>query len=329
MDYKDLILRELEVLRLKEIQDKQPFKVRAYAKVMAGIKDLSGPIQTFEDLAKVSGIGEKLERKIKEIIETGHLKSAEKVREERNIGATQDFIGIYGVGPIKADELLKKGIKTLDGLREAVKKDPTLLNENQTIGLKYYEDLTQRIPRKEMEQHQTKLLTVIHTVDARFKATIVGSFRRGAKDSGDVDVLLSLPANVPEKEQKELFTDVVDTLEQSGYMIETLAKGPKKCMGIGRLDKKPARRVDLLLTPASEYAFAILYFTGSDKFNVAMRRWALTRGLSLNEHGFKVVGDVAVPPALDSEEAIFKYLGLQYVSPKERKGAIENYVLSP
>jgi len=321
MDYKDLILRELEVLRLKEVQDKQPFKVRAYAKVMSGIKDLPGPIKTYEDVALVSGIGEKLEHKIKEILETGHLKSAEKVRKERNVEATNILIGIYGVGPAKANELLKRGITSIEQLREAVQKDPLLLNENQEIGLKYYEDLKQRIPRKEMEQHETLLLDTIRQVDSRFKATVVGSYRRGAKDSGDVDVLLSLPANVQEKEQKIRFTEVVEKLTEGGYLIETLAKGPKKCMGIGRLDKKTARRVDLLLTPANEYAFAILYFTGSDKFNVAMRKWALGKGVSLNEHGFKVVGDVAQPPILETEEAIFNYLGLQYVIPSQRTGS--------
>lgn len=320
MDYKDLILRELEVLRLKEVQDKQPFKVRAYAKVMAGIKDLPGPIKSYEDVALISGIGERLKGKIQEIIETGHLKSAEKVRKERNVEAIDILIGIYGVGPAKATELLKRGITSIEQLREAVQKDPLLLNENQVIGLKYYEDLKQRIPRKEMEQHETLLLDTIRQVDNRFKATIVGSYRRGAKDSGDVDVLLSLPANVPEKEQKSCFTEVVQKLTEGGYLIETLAKGPKKCMGIGRLEKKPARRVDLLLTPANEYAFAILYFTGSDKFNVAMRKWALGKGVSMNEHGFKVVGEVTQPPILESEEAIFNYLGLQYVIPSQRTG---------
>jgi DNA polymerase/3'-5' exonuclease PolX len=329
MDYKDLILRELEVLRLKEIQDKQPFKVRAYAKVIAGIKGIPGPIHQYEDVAMLSGIGEKLQAKIKEIIETGKLASAEKVRKERNIEATNVLIDIYGVGPVKAGELLKMGITSIAELREAVQKDPLLLNENQVIGLKYYEDLKERIPRKEMEQHESKLLELIHQVDTRFKATVVGSYRRGAKDSGDIDVLLSFPITVSDKEQKIHFTEVVRKLISEGYLIERLAKGPKKFMGISRLDKKPARRVDLLLTPANEYAFAILYFTGSDKFNVAMRKWALTRGVSLNEHGFKVVGtDITPPPVLETEEAIFNYLGLRYVSPPDRTGSIDKYLLS-
>ena len=34
----------------------------------------------------------------------------------------------------------------------------------------------------------------------------------------------------------------------------------------------PARRVDFLYAPPDEYAFAILYFTGSKTFNTLMRK---------------------------------------------------------
>ena len=85
------------------------------------------------------------------------------------------------------------------------------------------------------------------------------------------------------------------------------------------------RRLDLLLTPKEEMAFAILYFTGSDTFNVAMRSWALELGWSLNEHGFTRVGagagaGTAAAPPITTEEEIFAFLGLQYVPPTERTG---------
>lgn len=38
MDYKDKIISELDTMRKKEIQDKQPFKARAYAKVISELK---------------------------------------------------------------------------------------------------------------------------------------------------------------------------------------------------------------------------------------------------------------------------------------------------
>ena len=80
-----------------------------------------------------------------------------------------------------------------------------------------------------------------------------------------------------------------------------------------------ARRIDILLTPEDEFAYALLYFTGSDKFNVAMRKHALTLNWSLNEHGLSAMKDnKAAPPLLLSEAAIFEFLGMEYRAPKER-----------
>jgi DNA polymerase/3'-5' exonuclease PolX len=77
----------------------------------------------------------------------------------------------------------------------------------------------------------------------------------------------------------------------------------------------------LLFTPQAEYAYSILYFTGSDAFNVAFRSHALTRGYTLNEHTLKPTAEKPLPPPMLTEEAIFTFLGLHYVAPENRKGA--------
>lgn len=47
-------------------------------------------------------------------------------------------------------------------------------------------------------------------------------------------------------------------------------------MVISKLNSEStARRLDFLYTPPEEYAFAILYFTGSKDFNTGMRMLAL------------------------------------------------------
>ena len=74
------------------------------------------------------------------------------------------------------------------------------------------------------------------------------------------------------------------------------------------------------MTPPDEFPYAILYFTGSDVFNVAFRKHCLTLGYSLNEHTMKPVGDAAkkAVPTMDKEEDIFAFVGLKYVPPTER-----------
>ena len=79
----------------------------------------------------------------------------------------------------------------------------------------------------------------------------------------------------------------VNKLQEQGIILHKLAEGKRKCLVIGQLEKgKPARRLDFLYTPPTEYAFAILYFTGSALFNTVMRQRALDMNFTLNEHGF-------------------------------------------
>ena len=74
-------------------------------------------------------------------------------------------------------------------------------------------------------------------------------------------------------------------------ILHKLADVKIKVLAIGKLPsgKGAARRLDFLYTPPNEYAFAVLYFTGSKIFNTVMRQRALNMGYSLNEHGIYIV----------------------------------------
>lgn len=326
MDFKDKIISELDTMRKKETQDKQPFKARAYAKVISELKAHSDAIRTMEDIEGIPGIGEKIRAKIKEIMESGELMAAKLVREERQFNVLDELIAIHGIGPVKAKELVtKQKIKSVDDLREKYEKDKSILNDVQAMGLKYHDDISQRIPRSEMTEHEKVLLKAIEGVDARFKAMVVGSFRRELPTSGDIDVILSLPKDkdITVKKSGELFKDVIEKLKETGYIVDILGKGAKKCMAVVRLgEKEKARRLDLLLTPEEEYGYALLYFTGSGPFNVIMRQYALEKGYSMSEHGMKILADFepkpADVPALLSEEAIFAFLGVPFIKPADR-----------
>jgi DNA polymerase/3'-5' exonuclease PolX len=90
-------------------------------------------------------------------------------------------------------------------------------------------------------------------------------------------------------------------------------------MAISRLPDGKARRLDLLMTPDIEYAYALLYFTGSDKFNVAFRQHVLQMGYTLNEHTLTVIRpDVRPVPYMHTEKSIFQFLRLRYVEPQDR-----------
>lgn len=318
MDRRLNIIDALDVLQRKEYQDKNIFKARAYGKVIQQLKSREAPIHTMDDVRNISGIGEKIQKKIEEILETGSLQAAERVKADKKVGATNEFLQIYGVGPVKAKALASSGIKTISDLRKAVKEDPKLLNEKQKVGLSFYEDLLERIPRTEVKEHQAVMKK---RLPSKLHMDVVGSFRREKEDSGDIDVLVGYDGNVTDAEAQKLFKTFVKDLQSSGYIVEVLANGPKKCMAITKVgDSSKARRLDLLLTTPKEYPLALLYFTGSEKYNIMVRKKALEMGYTLNEHEMKAVKeDVPVPPSFRSEEDIIKFLGLPYLAPKERK----------
>ena len=318
MDYKTTIIHALDVLRKRDLADKQPFSARAYQTIITQLKQLNTPVTSFQDVAAIKGIGEKIEKKIKEILETGHLQSADRARELYPIDALDTFQNIYGVGPAKATELTKQGIRSIAELRSAVLANPKLLNDKQKVGLKYYEPLLERIPREEMLEHQTILLRSLQP----FTAEIVGSFRRGMPSSGDIDVLIRVPSGMTPAASKQHLAHFVETLKKANYIEEVLAIGEHKCMAICRRDSSSvARRLDLLMTPEEEYAYSILYFTGSDRFNVAFRQHALNKGYTLNEHTLTIKDPALIikpVPPMNSEQDIFRFLGLRYVIPSAR-----------
>jgi len=317
-DYKQTIIDALDVLRKRDQAEKQAFKARAYQKVITQLKELQTPITSYKDVQAIDGIGEKISQKIKEIIETGSLQSAERVKQEYNIDALDAFQKIYDVGPVKATKLIDEGITTIQQLRQEAKKNPKLLTKNQHAGLKYYEDLQERIPRQEMDEHEDVLQMLIPE-ESDFSIEIVGSYRRGAETSGDIDVLIRVPEHLTEKEAIKHFKMYIKLLDGFGYIEEILAQGDKKCMAVSRIYNGKARRLDLLLTPSNEYAYALLYFTGSDKFNVAFRNHAINKGYTLNEHTMTKISQTAREPhKMLQERDIFNFLGLKYIPPTER-----------
>ena len=304
----NILIEAFETMRAKSTAEKEPFKVRAYQAVILQLQAHPSPIHTWEDIQHFK-LGEKTTEKIKEILETGRLAAADRAKQQMgdSMAALKIFQQIYGVGPAKATELVQKGFRTIDDLR----RGSPPLNEKQQIGLQYYEDLLNRIPRKEMDRHRDTLRILFPQSD------IVGSYRRGLADSGDIDVLVRVPKGTPPKIIQQQLVSAVQQMKQGGYILEILALGAHKCMAICRFDI--ARRLDILMTPEEEYPCALLYFTGSDRFNVAFRQIAMQDGYTLNEHALTPTKmNVPPVPAFKDERDIFRFLRIEYVEPTKR-----------
>jgi len=302
------ILGQLSDIMLKQ---GEPFRARAYQKAEETIIQYNGDITSPDQLKGLPAIGPTILEKLNEFVNTGTLRVIE--REKTN--PVNILAEIYGVGPKKAKELVEKGITTLDTLRE---QQMTVLNDTQRIGLKYYNDILQRIPRSEIDEYAKIFSEVFHTVSSGKNDAfeIVGSYRRGAQQSGDIDCIIT-------STNPNLFKTFTDKLVKTGIIAETLSCGKSKCLVITKLPNATyARRVDFLYTSPEEYPFAVLYFTGSKIFNTVMRGHALKQGYSLNEHGlYKMDGKKKgekVETLFHGEKDIFDFLKMEYKTPEQR-----------
>ncbi len=285
-------------------------RARVYKKAQETILAMPDDIYSPHQLKGQAGIGSTILEKLETFDKTGTLPIIE---EER--GKPENILSdVYGIGPKKAVELVQMGITSIAQLRE---RQDEVLNKVQKAGLKHYEDIMERIPRSEIDEYMGVFQKTFDSVsETGDRYEIVGSYRRGAAASGDIDVILTSTRPV-------FFDKWIDALLSTGIIVEVLSRGKTKCLVITKMNaNSKARRVDFLYTSPEEYPFAVLYFTGSKGFNAAMRGHALKLGWSLNEHGFSKVVDKKkeekVLLNIVDERGIFDVLKLEYKEPSER-----------
>ncbi len=330
-DYKDIIINQLTEIMKDRKNNGDIWKVRAYKKVIDLLKIHNKPIYNLENVNDINGIGKGIKEKIEEIFDHNIiLEIKNRPEEDKNKNNVIDLLTkISGIGVKKAEDLyVNHNINTI----EELKNNQDLLNDVQKKGLIYYTDEQKRIKYAEIQKHEKFIKDTINSYNNDVICNIAGSYRRKAKDSGDIDVLITNPNNNIKGE--ELFKNIVDMLINKKYIKDTLAYGKKKCMGYCKLPRyKTYRRIDILYSEPNRYAFALLYFTGNQQFNIKMRNLALSKGYSLNEYGLIYTtgnnkGNYVEGVFLE-EEDIFKFLDLEYINPEDRQNEInlDNYTL--
>ncbi|CAF0733520.1 unnamed protein product [Adineta steineri] len=299
---------------------RQIHKYNAYRKAAGSIAKVGHRIETIKDIKGLEGIGKKIEAKIEQYLSTGKIKKLETNRGDETGAAINQMTRVMGIGPAHANKLVhQEKIKTIEELRAHPKRDQ-LLTKTQQLGLKYLEEFEQKIPRDEMKQMETILVREITAIDDQLKAEIVGSYRRGAKASSDIDVLVthSSATKLP-----SLLHKIVDILTKKvQFVTDTISIGESKFMGVCQLDSsKLHRRIDIRVFPNEQYHCALLYFTGNDQLNRHMRIVAQEQGYKLNEYSIQKVGSTGVlskPLPVTSEQDIFDYLQMDYKEPNQR-----------
>lgn len=313
------------------------FKIRSFNKMITIMTSFPRThivsTEEIENYFKDNGVKnpKKISIIVKEYLKRGSFSEATDAANHPIIKSVLNLTKIYGIGPKNAKKLYEDhGIITIADLRIKVKTEPDIINNKVKIGLKYHTQLEKRIPRNEIDKYKEVIENICTEISPNLKMSINGSYRRGLSTSGDIDILIT--SNNADDNPGELRKSLIKKLKKEKVIIETLANGKKKFMGIGKLTRKGftiARHIDIIDTTLNEFPFAVLYFTGSGGFNTNMRTEALKKGYSINEY---TISDKNTKTPIDSskimskigkngfetEKDIFDFLDIDFVKPEER-----------
>ncbi len=310
-----------EIADALEFLGENAFKVSAYRRASRVIADLPEDVRVLLEqgkLRKVKGIGEGIEKKIKEFIETGKMSKYEEVisKVPRKL---LKLMEIPGLGP-KTLSLLYKNFK-VDGLTKlkSVLKEEKVLSlpgmgekkiEKILKGIEMYERREARMFIHDADALATDIIDFLSQEKPK-RITFAGSLRRRKETIGDIDILV-----VTDKS-----TNIMKRFTSYGNVMEILASGETKSSVIVNW-KNMERQVDLRVVPEESYGAALQYFTGSKEHNIRLRSIAKDKGFKINEYGV-FQGDKFM--CGKEEEEVYDILGLLWIPPelREDRGEIE------
>ena len=324
MDRKTLIISNLEKLKLFYLQDNanKKFQIIDLNKAISSIQSYTKEILSGTQLkTDISGIGDKISKRIDEILDpnfSGTLKELEN--QDLKEDSYNELMSIYGVGNSRAKKWIEENnVRNIEDLKKEVSKGNIKITKNIETGLKYFDDLKQRIPREEIDVVKEIIQKELKKINPQLLFEICGSYRRKNETSGDIDILISHPKYIDENKEYNFLNDILKNLRKLDLIVDDLTKnGIKKFMGICKV--KPyniARHIDILFVDYNSYYSSILYFTGSKNFNVYLRQKLLQKNMSLNEYCLKDLENNNII-YLTSEKEIFKIADIKYLEPHER-----------
>ncbi|KAF1962002.1 terminal deoxynucleotidyl transferas-like protein [Byssothecium circinans] len=211
-------IAQLKKIRTARILSEDEIGVRAYSTIIASISAYPHKLIHPRELAQLPGCDEKTALLFAEWKNTGTNQEVENYENDEEMKVLRTFYDIWGVGAKTARTFLKKrGWTELDDIIEF---GWDTIDRVQQIGIKYYEEFLEGIPRTEVEsiadvvrQHAVRLR------DDRITVTIVGGYRRGKSASGDVDLIVSHPDL---SATSNLVKDLVTSLEDEEWITHTL-----------------------------------------------------------------------------------------------------------
>lgn len=309
-----------EIADLLELQDANPFRVRAYRNaartLLSWPEEMADLLAQGRDLDDLPGVGADLAGKIQEVVQRGSCDQLDELRARFPRGITE-LLRIPGLGPKRVHMLYHElGVRSPSQLLSAARdgRIRALRGFGETSERKIVEAVSgymERIKRWPIPQVMgdvEALLAHLRAAPGVSDAVAAGSFRRRRDTVGDIDILVAAETGRALAERLQAFEQVEQVLAQGTTRASVVLKS--------------GLQVDLRVVPPASFGAALVYFTGSKAHNIALRRIAQANELKINEYGV-YRGNERI--AGDTEASVYGSIGLPYIPPELREdhGEIE------
>jgi len=310
-----------ETADLMEIAGEDSFRIRSYRNGATAVEGYPERIADIlrdpaRNVTEIPGIGKGLAAALHEIVERSSCEKRDALLQKFPPTALE-FLKIQGLGPKGIALILEHyRISTIDELErlcleQKLRVLPRMgakLEEKVLRSISQYRQRSGRYLLSYAETMAAELMETLRQVPGVTDITPAGSLRRGRETVGDLDLLVTGPADA-----------VIERFLAFPRVEEVLARGENKVSAkVGR----EGLQVDVRALPPDTFGAAMQYFTGSKDHNVAIRTRAVKMGLKLSEYGlFRVEDESKVAGA--TEAGVYEALGLPWIPPELRENCGE------
>jgi len=307
-----------ELADLYELDGAVVYRVVAYREAANSIRNspVSVAQLALEDRAtELRNVGKTLQEKIRALIETGDIPTAQKLRAKFP-GELARFTQLPGLGPKTARKIYEElGISTLAELREAAEAER--LRTISGLGPKAEQNIISALTKHVEEgPAQRILLSAVLAIGEQIvdhlrkhapadRVEIAGSARRMTDTCKDLDIIAT--------------TDDPVGLTQAFSELELLRDvgggGDAGARGVTH----NGLQVDFRVVAPDQFGNVLQHLTGSKQHNMELREYAVRRGLHVSEYGVEEDGSGTVHRC-PTEERVYEVLGLPYIDPELREG---------
>ena len=294
------LLRDVAASYQLKDQVKYRFQIIAYERAADAVEHSTSELKDLWDdgkLEEVPGIGPNIAEHLGELFRSGKSSHFESLMKDIPKEAFK-LMELPGIGIKTAMKLIHEGSKeeVAEKLREVSKKEKKAKRH-----LLPYSSLV-----------ATELIEYLKKSPNVVRVDPLGSLRRQASTIGDIDIAVATDDPVGVLEYFTKYPKSGKTIEKGEHTASILLPGDVQ--------------VDLMVQPVESYGSLLQHFTGSKHHNIALREFALKKGLSLSEYGIrKSQTPSSKIQTFKTEQDFYKFLGLNYIEPELREdtGEIE------